>query len=268
MVTDVGAPRGQMLTTGPRSEGQGRVGADRPWVSLGVMPEVIESGVREMLAPFRDRLAVRGQDEAPLADDLRLFDPSWRSPDLVATRTTATTTAGTRAAEPDRLVFYTWRPATTEQAALARLDDRYGARLRGWLCMQRPAAHLVSALERIQRGEVVIDARRQVRGPSPDAAQTLTIREREILGLIASGLSNLEIAQRTFLSPNTIKSYIKSAYRKVGARSRSEAVLWGLRHRVDLSTGLRDPARPPGAEARTVRWPTPHRPQPTYRDLP
>ena len=58
----------------------------------------------------------------------------------------------------------------------------------------------------------------------------LTARESEILALIAQGASNQEIASRLFLSINSIKTYVRTAYRKIGAQSRSEAVGWAIRH--------------------------------------
>ena len=52
----------------------------------------------------------------------------------------------------------------------------------------------------------------------------------EILALIAQGKTNTEVAQLTCLSINTIKSYIRSTYRKIGVKSRTQAVLWGVEH--------------------------------------
>ncbi|WP_455429797.1 response regulator transcription factor [Luteococcus peritonei] len=51
-----------------------------------------------------------------------------------------------------------------------------------------------------------------------------------MVSLIAQGLSNAEIAGRTYLSPNSVKSYIRSAYRKIGVQRRSQAVAWGIDH--------------------------------------
>lgn len=67
-------------------------------------------------------------------------------------------------------------------------------------------------------------------GPAEDDWQQLSARELEILGLVAEGRLNREIAQELFLSPNTIKSYIRSAYRKIGAQHRGQAIRWALRH--------------------------------------
>lgn len=74
----------------------------------------------------------------------------------------------------------------------------------------------------------------------PGRREGLTDREAEILALITQGKSNAEVAALTFLSPNTVKSYIRSIYRKIGAGSRTQAVLWGIdngfapdHHRID-----------------------------------
>ena len=58
----------------------------------------------------------------------------------------------------------------------------------------------------------------------------LTQREAEILILIGTGCSNQQIAESLYLSINSIKTYIRAAYRKIGVRTRSEAVLWVLHH--------------------------------------
>jgi DNA-binding NarL/FixJ family response regulator len=58
----------------------------------------------------------------------------------------------------------------------------------------------------------------------------LTRQEVVILSGIAKGMRNRDIAVMHGLSPNTIKSYIRSAYRKMGVTSRAQAVSWCLRH--------------------------------------
>lgn len=52
----------------------------------------------------------------------------------------------------------------------------------------------------------------------------LTPRELEILGLVSEGLSNREIAERTFVSENTVKTHVSRVFDKLGARRRTEAV--------------------------------------------
>lgn len=58
----------------------------------------------------------------------------------------------------------------------------------------------------------------------------LTSREAEIVMLLTHGLSNQQIADHSFLSINSVKTYIRSAYRKIGVQTRSQALLWGMDH--------------------------------------
>ncbi|MCW2758333.1 MAG: response regulator transcription factor [Nocardioidaceae bacterium] len=58
----------------------------------------------------------------------------------------------------------------------------------------------------------------------------LTERETEVLRLIATGITNDQIADVLFLSVNTVKSYIRSAYRKIDATTRVQAVGWAREH--------------------------------------
>jgi NarL family two-component system response regulator LiaR len=58
----------------------------------------------------------------------------------------------------------------------------------------------------------------------------LTWREVEVLDLIVKGHTNQEIADALYLSINSIKTYISSAYRKMGVTRRTQAVIWGLKH--------------------------------------
>ena len=60
------------------------------------------------------------------------------------------------------------------------------------------------------------------------AAEELSPRETEVLQMITEGLSNDEIARRLYLSINSVKTYIRTAYRKIGVTRRPQAVLWGV----------------------------------------
>ena len=74
-------------------------------------------------------------------------------------------------------------------------------------------------------------------GPDARLDHGLSDREQQVLALIAEGLTNREIADRVYVSINSVKTYIRSAYRKIGVSSRSQAVAWGLRHDIGRSLG-------------------------------
>jgi NarL family two-component system response regulator LiaR len=134
--------------------------------------------------------------------------------------------------------------------------------LYSWNLQPQLIAHAIAAgargylsKERIMAGEVVVlpgDHETSVGGVGdwPGRLAGLSPREAEILALITQGLTNRDIADRAYLSVNSVKTYIRSAYRKIGVERRSQAVLWGVRHGFEPDT-LRtiDPAflRPPGA---------------------
>ncbi|MFB9314602.1 helix-turn-helix transcriptional regulator [Nocardioides plantarum] len=58
------------------------------------------------------------------------------------------------------------------------------------------------------------------------ASAGLTPREVDVLSQITQGLSNQEIAEQSYLSINSVKTYIRSAYRRIGVTSRAQAVVW------------------------------------------
>jgi two-component system, NarL family, response regulator LiaR len=89
---------------------------------------------------------------------------------------------------------------------------------------------LVAALEAVHAGQAVISdvpPRSDVGLDWAGRGEGLGDRESEILALITQGRSNAEVAALTYLSPNTVKSYIRTDYREIGVSSRTQAVLWG-----------------------------------------
>ncbi|MGW3045241.1 response regulator [Kitasatospora sp. NPDC001159] len=66
-------------------------------------------------------------------------------------------------------------------------------------------------------------------GELPDG---LTVREAEVLALIAEGLSNTEIAQRLFVSQATVKTHINNLFAKTAVRDRAQAVAYAFRHGI------------------------------------
>jgi DNA-binding NarL/FixJ family response regulator len=69
--------------------------------------------------------------------------------------------------------------------------------------------------------------------PALGAEADLSPQEVELLGGVVRGYSNHEIAETMSLSPNTVKSYIRSAYRKIGVTTRPQAVSWCIQRGFD-----------------------------------
>lgn len=131
------------------------------------------------------------------------------------------------AAGKGRVVLYTW---TADRAAVARA---LALGVSGYLSKGLSTAELVDALASIRAGETVISPPaggpdEQARGDWPGRAHGLSPREAEVLALVARGRTNREIADAMFLSVNTIKTYIRSAYAKIGVTRRPQAVRWAV----------------------------------------
>ena len=151
-----------------------------------------------------------------------------------------------------KVVIYSWNlePRLIEQAI------ERGAS--GYLSKVLTGPEVVAALERIMTGEIVIlpgdnETSEGGAGDWPGREAGLTPREAEVIALITQGLSNQEIADRAFLSINSVKSYIRTAYRKINVTRRSQAVLWGVENgfkpdklrTLDPDLLLRPPPRHP-----------------------
>jgi DNA-binding NarL/FixJ family response regulator len=67
-------------------------------------------------------------------------------------------------------------------------------------------------------------------GPAPREADALTVREREVVSLVADGLSNEEIAERWFVSNATVRTHVSRAMTKLAARDRAQLVVFAYRY--------------------------------------
>ncbi len=108
----------------------------------------------------------------------------------------------------------------------------------GFLLKDVQPAQLVEAIRVVARGEALLaptvtrrlldrfaQALPASPGEPPPELSSLTERELEVLGLLAGGLSNAELAERLFLSETTVKTHVSSILRKLGLRDRVQAVV-------------------------------------------
>ena len=189
--------------------------------------EVVLIGIAHMFDRYRDRVVVAEIDSNESVDDpvdIALYD-SFAQPESDHDHI-AVLAANPRAR---RVVVYTWN----FHPHLIRSARDKGAS--GYLSKTLAARDLVAALEAVHAGEVVVSppprrARSAIGLDWPGRGEGLTDREAEILALITQGKSNAEVAALTYLSPNTVKSYIRTLYRKINVASRTQAVLWGVNH--------------------------------------
>ena len=188
--------------------------------------EVVVRGLAEMLSAYPDDVRVVEMDsrtEPAQPVDIALYD----------------TFAQTQGDGPDtgrlvrnplvrRVVIYTWN----DDARLISGALAHG--VAGYLSKTLTGEELVAALRAVHAGERVVSTQFATpptdRRDWPGRAEGLTEREAEVVALITQGLSNAEIAERASLSINSVKTYIRLGYQKMGVASRTQAVLWGLGH--------------------------------------
>jgi DNA-binding NarL/FixJ family response regulator len=108
---------------------------------------------------------------------------------------------------------------------------RAGAR--GYLLKDIAHLDLGRNLRAVMRGEAVIDSKvapavlaaARLAAEAPTQSHALNPRQREVLRLVAEGLSNREIASRTHLSEHTVKGYVEEILERLGARNRVHAAI-------------------------------------------
>ena len=196
--------------------------------------EIALLGLAQMLARHPDQVQivdVTTEARLPHEADVILFDTFGRlpvdDPKLHAIREQNT----------GKVVVYSWFDYPEEAARRQGAD--------GYLHKGLSAEQLVEAIVAIHRGEepslttvdrVVGDGEdgEDLTGTAdatwPGKTFGLSPRESEMLTFIVRGLTNQEIADRSYLTMNTVKTYIRNTYRKINVRTRAQAVAWGYRH--------------------------------------
>lgn len=203
--------------------------------------EMVIEGLKAMLATFADRVTVVGQAVGAeravgVVDDLR--------PDIVLCDVRMQGSSGL-----DLCLTLRERQPEQKVVMLSVYDDeqylfqalRVGAS--GYLLKSISSDELVRQLELAHRGQVAIDPGMAARAADtaarlqrdefwPGARQGLTQRESEILSFVVNGLSNRGIANKLVIGEETVKTHLRSIYRKLGVGDRAGAVATALREGI------------------------------------
>ncbi|WP_122817977.1 helix-turn-helix transcriptional regulator [Nocardioides pantholopis] len=218
------------------SAGGSSGGRTRPIrVALSNDYELVLHGIAAMLAGHEEVEVVQLTTAREVADDVDvvLYDTFGRLPEhddklrqIVVNN--------------DALVIvYSWRAYSAEEAR------RRGAA--GYLSKGMTADELVAGIVAVYEGRPPAPWPAAAEGADgadgadnegamrswPGQDHGLSAREAEMLTFITRGLTNEEITRQAYLSVNTVKTYIRTAYRKIGVTSRAQAVAWGMRHGFD-----------------------------------
>ncbi|MDN4172576.1 response regulator transcription factor [Nocardioides sp. SOB77] len=188
--------------------------------------ELVVAGVAALLQPFADRVEVVELDSrTPVASDVDvvLYDSFGQ------VQGDQIDVDGLLNGTDAKFVVFSWnvQPDLVQRS----LDNGAAA----YLSKAVSADQLVDVLERVRDGETVTpdetspDEAGQF-GRWPGEELGLSQREAEVLALITQGLSNEEIGQRAYIGINTVKTYIRTLYRKIGVSRRAQAVAFGIEH--------------------------------------
>ena len=188
--------------------------------------DIIRSGLRGIFAPEADlevvTEATNGQQAVALCRQLRpdvaLLDVRMPGMDgLTAARTIIHDTPETRV-----IICTAYQSAEYLRAAL-------DAGAAGYVLKTATREELLSAVRRVAAGEELFDADlassllHQLVGRPRGAGARLTPRERDVLRLLARGLTNRQIGAELSVSPRTAKAYVESLIKKLGVANRTEA---------------------------------------------
>jgi DNA-binding NarL/FixJ family response regulator len=223
-----------------RSEATREVGSAVRLVLIDDHEMVIE-GLKAMLASFGERVEVVGQ---AVGAERAVGVVAQLDPDVVLCDVRMQGASGLdlcaelRTQDPGRKVVML-SVYDDEQYLFQAL--RVGAA--GYLLKSISSDELVRQLEFVHRGETAIDPSMAARAVDtaarlqrdefwPGARQGLTQRESEILSLVVNGLSNKGVANKLVIGDETVKTHLRSIYRKLGVSDRTGAVATALREGI------------------------------------
>ena len=192
-----------------------RIGAKRPIdVVLVNDYELVVHGLAAMLAPFADRVRVVELEVKGMPDvraDVALYD-TFAGRKYALKRAAQMVDEG----KVDHVVLYTW------DASAEFLTDAERTGVHGVILKSRSGRELVDALERVVAGEH-IGLTHVTRSRRGGREHELSSREQEVLALVALGLTNRDIASELYLSVDTVKTYVRRLFTKLGVSNRTQA---------------------------------------------
>jgi DNA-binding NarL/FixJ family response regulator len=196
-------------------------------VRVGLISEqsVVRAGLRSLLADQADRVTVvdvgsgadRGEADVILYDVLGLHDGDGKDLETAIKAHPGRVLALSRELQPGLAARALGIGAITSVSLGAEPEE------------------LVRAVEAFAAGHLEDGSQADLDNQADRRRQqgrgvNLSPRELDVLGLIVQGLSNDEVAAELYVSINTVKTVIRSVYRKIGVTSRGQAVAWGVEH--------------------------------------
>ncbi len=206
--------------------------------------DLVRSGLRMILELAGVEVVAEASDGAQAAELAARLEPDVVLMDVRM--------PGTDGVEATRRIVAAGLPCRVVMLTTFDLDqhvyDALVAGAAGFLLKDASAQQLVAAVERTAAGEAplapqvlarLIDrflGRAPTSTVEPPGLRALSPREREVLGLMAAGLTNVEIAERLVVSLATVKTHVRNVLAKLEARDRVQAVLLAHRHGVATPT--------------------------------
>jgi DNA-binding NarL/FixJ family response regulator len=203
------------------------------WVEIRTTQAVVELGLKAMLGQAPGLVVATegplgGHPDVVLYDVINLHEGNDSDLDHLLAHTVSTVIAIDRTLKPE-------------------LGTRAKERGVEWaITLGITPAELAKVIEDASRGQLEEEGNVATEWSSDDflgASVGISPRESDVLQLVVLGYSNQEIADSLYLSINSVKTYIRSTYRKIGATSRSQAILWAVQNGF-LTERPEEPAEP------------------------
>ncbi len=190
------------------------------WVQIATTQDVVAAGMRSILETelgsmvFTTIGPVDGEPDVVLYDVIGLHEGDGADLDHWVKQTGSTVIAVSRELRPDLGALALERGAEAVVSIGVSTED----------LVEVVRAAVEGTLDDSPAAQEAEDA------VSLGAEAGLSLREVEVLRLIAQGVTNHDIAGTLFLSINSVKTYIRSTYRKIGVTNRAQAVAWALQN--------------------------------------